>query len=494
MWRSILGRMGPKRELRFAAGHDRDPAGPDAKLEALIGSDQLQDPIPLVLRDWTAQDFADLYVRYRPHLIDHAGKFLFDSGHAEEVVQDAFLYLMTALPSIDSEVGVLRFLKWKTRLLCLDLIRSQGKHHPMGADVLDEDLPSEELEVSERISRADDAAIVRLALAKLNQRQREALIATVYEEKSYEEASQQMGLSQNAFGQLLYRSKKAFKLALVGEASQLDLTVSEALSVAARRHRAGILSGASALTLIFMGWAFYAHPFDSSPQSPAYLATPSQSEAGAMLEGALKVENSDPAPETTAVPGVEPQTSNVTPSIELAPVSQQQVLSITSEEAPSGSEQFSEASYTDNGEQALASQLFLQEEVRTFGLALEPNLAKSEPLVEGSDYRWEVEPGLFLVTQTGECPENHGICSIFLNDTRRKQNLVWLSTNFAVVNSGLSSDGFAVVATDFLVGDFGGNYGNASLRVEGLATFRYLNFELEVRGSGPVLLNLELRA
>jgi len=58
----------------------------------------------------------------------------------------------------------------------------------------------------------------------------------------------------------------------------------------------------------------------------------------------------------------------------------------------------------------------------------------------------------------------------------------------------LSSDGFAVVATDFLVGDFGGNYGNASLRVEGLATFRYLNFELEVRGSGPVLLNLELRA
>ena len=79
---------------------------------------------PAVLKDWTAQDFASIYVRFRPHLERHARRFLQNPSQVEEVVQDAFLYLMTTLPELDSELGVLRFLKWKTRLLALDVIRA----------------------------------------------------------------------------------------------------------------------------------------------------------------------------------------------------------------------------------------------------------------------------------------------------------------------------------------------------------------------------------
>ena len=84
---------------------------------------------PAVLKDWTAKDFASIYVRFRPHLERHARRFLQNPSQVEEVVQDAFLYLMTTLPELDSELGVLRFLKWKTRLLALDVIRANSKAH-----------------------------------------------------------------------------------------------------------------------------------------------------------------------------------------------------------------------------------------------------------------------------------------------------------------------------------------------------------------------------
>jgi len=58
------------------------------------------------LKNWTAEDFASIYVRFRPHLERQARRYLSNPVQAEEVVQDAFLYLMTTLPELDSELGV----------------------------------------------------------------------------------------------------------------------------------------------------------------------------------------------------------------------------------------------------------------------------------------------------------------------------------------------------------------------------------------------------
>lgn len=199
-----------------------------------VGDRDLDSVHGIVLREWSAQDFANIYVRFRPSLIRHAGKFLTDVTQAEEVVQDAFLYLMTALPELDSELGVLRFLKWKTKMLCIDVIRSStagvgSNLVPLGEDIADETQPTDLLE------RADDAAIIHLALSKLNPRHREALIATTYEEKSYEEVAHQMGVSENAFRQLLFRARSSFRRALVGEAEIEGKSVEEILTVAARK-------------------------------------------------------------------------------------------------------------------------------------------------------------------------------------------------------------------------------------------------------------------
>ena len=189
---------------------------------------------PAVLRDWTARDFASIYVRFRPHLERHAKKLLTDPTQVEEVVQDAFLYLMTSLPELDSELGVLKFLKWKVRMLSVDIIRANRRAELTeledGVGIL-----SVDGNISEGLERAEDAAVVALALAKLQPRHREALIATLYEEKSSQEVAVQMGMSENALRQLLFRARAAFKRSLVGETDVSGRSISEILSLAARK-------------------------------------------------------------------------------------------------------------------------------------------------------------------------------------------------------------------------------------------------------------------
>ena len=207
-----------------------------------------------VLKDWSAQDFANIYTRFRPHLERHARKFLRSQHQVDEVVQDAFLYLMVTLPELDSEIGVLRFLKWKVRLLCLDVIRASGRAIINNIDEIAEPA-SQDAEVGSEMEHIEDAAIVRLALSKLNPRHREVLLASMYEEKSTREIASQVGLSENATLQLIFRARAAFKKALLGtDVDTNGMSVSAILSVAARKaaEEAKKVSAQAMVFVLFM--------------------------------------------------------------------------------------------------------------------------------------------------------------------------------------------------------------------------------------------------
>jgi RNA polymerase sigma-70 factor (ECF subfamily) len=206
-----------------------------------------------VLKDWSAQDFANIYTRFRPHLERHARRFLRSQHQVDEVVQDAFLYLMVTLPELDSEIGVLRFLKWKVRLLCLDVIRASGRAIINNIDEIAEPA-SNDAEVGSEMEHIEDAAIVRLALSKLNPRHREVLLASMYEEKSTREIASQVGLSENATLQLIFRARAAFKKALLGDGvDTAGMSVSAILSVAARKaaHEAKKISAQAMVFVLF---------------------------------------------------------------------------------------------------------------------------------------------------------------------------------------------------------------------------------------------------
>ena len=202
------------------------------------------------LKTWTAADFSSIYVRFYPHLLRHAKRYLSSELQAEEVVQDAFLYVMTALPEIDSELGVLKFLKWKVKLLALDVIRATPNQREILVDSFDDEISSQVTDSG--VERFDDLAIVRAALAKLSPRHREALLATVYEEKSSVEVAAKMGISDNAARQLVFRARAAFKKALVGEAEVAGKSVAEILSIAAKRAASSIKDNSRALSVVLL--------------------------------------------------------------------------------------------------------------------------------------------------------------------------------------------------------------------------------------------------
>lgn len=228
---------------------------------------------PAVLRDWSARDFASIYVRFKPHLEYHARRFLDNPSEVEEVVQDAFLYLMTSLPELDSELGVLKFLKWKVRLLSIDLKRSKTRAPVVS---LDPQFQSGDLseEPSLEIERADAAAVVALALAQLQTRQREALLATLYEGRTFSEVSTQMGLSENALRQLLFRARKTFKAALIGEAETRGKSISEILTIASKRAAKAGTFGPALLVALLLAFGSFSPLFEQV--GPNQISKPTQ--------------------------------------------------------------------------------------------------------------------------------------------------------------------------------------------------------------------------
>jgi RNA polymerase sigma-70 factor (ECF subfamily) len=199
-----------------------------------FGAVETKDARPVKLKEWKAEEFASIYVRFRPHLERHARKWLSNQSQVDEVVQDAFLYLMVSLPELDSEIGVLKFMKWKVKNLCLDIYRASGKAYIKSIDDVAEPIALNS-ELGADLERAEDAAVVRLALSKLNPRHREVLLASIYEEKSTAEIAAQVGLSENATLQLLFRARGAFKKALLGDVDTNGMSMGAILSVAARK-------------------------------------------------------------------------------------------------------------------------------------------------------------------------------------------------------------------------------------------------------------------
>ena len=252
-----------------------NPKAPELSQTLGAGQDfmnqrEAKEPTTCDLRDWSASDFSNIYVRFRPTLVAQAAKMLKSDFQAEEVVQDAFLYLLTALPELDSEVGVLKFLRWKTRMLCLDTLRAPELEAPFEL-TSESDIASDEAEPVDNLAKADDAALVNLALAKLTSRHREVLIATIYEEKSSRQVAAQLGISENALRQLTLRARASFRRALVGEAELEGKKISEILSIAAKRGASSrnALVSSVFLVVISLSIGLLVAPPYSNPESKA---------------------------------------------------------------------------------------------------------------------------------------------------------------------------------------------------------------------------------
>lgn len=180
---------------------------------------------------WDLRSFGSFYLTCRPKLVSHASGLTKDPSLAEELVQEAFFYFLSALPELETNLDAYRFLKWKVRNLAIDHLRKNQRTLVIPIDAATEPIAPEP---SLQVERADEAAVVSIALARLPERQREALVRTILMGQSSRAASAAIGTTESGLKQLVYRARKSLRFALTEEAERVGLSISDLLASAAR--------------------------------------------------------------------------------------------------------------------------------------------------------------------------------------------------------------------------------------------------------------------
>ena len=171
--------------------------------------------------EWTVADLASLYSEYRTSLVSQARRMLRSDSEANEVVQEAFIKFILAAPELDTKERALAYMRATINNLSLNVIRSRGSRPNLVA--IDSDTSAERLaeiavenyipaDVS--ISAAEDAAIIRQALAMLSPAERAALVMWEMEGRSTSEIASELGIKESAVRHTVSRARASLRRVL----------------------------------------------------------------------------------------------------------------------------------------------------------------------------------------------------------------------------------------------------------------------------------------
>ncbi|MGN6474660.1 MAG: RNA polymerase sigma factor, partial [Mycobacteriales bacterium] len=183
-------------------------------------------------------DFGGLYIRQRGALIVHARRFLSDPHDIDDVVQETFLKLFLAMPEVETEAQALSFARRVLTNLCIDRYRAaQRRPATVDLDLGSADHLLAEDEPTDPVVQAEDAAIIREALARLSPLHRDALIKREIEEKPLPVIAAELGIPEESVKHLLFRARRMLRRLLVGTSVDpaTPMTTPEVLHAANQR-------------------------------------------------------------------------------------------------------------------------------------------------------------------------------------------------------------------------------------------------------------------
>ncbi len=258
------------------------------------------------LKVWTVAELGAFYTEHRSELVAHASRILKDSARAEEVIQDALIKVMLAAPELESADHALGYMHRTIENLCIDIFRIEGRRPNLV--VLDD--ASAELESTwvdnkdhaDVIAAADDAAIVRQALAMLSPAERAALVMWEMEGRSTEEIAAELGIKESAVRHTVSRARTSLRRVMselvidkergLTALDMLSTTYKKAAEVAKKSSKA-------ALSLILVFFAFLG--FNSMPtNNDVPVVVTGGTIASTETAGAIESASTEAAPKVTA--------------------------------------------------------------------------------------------------------------------------------------------------------------------------------------------------
>ncbi|MGZ4629592.1 RNA polymerase sigma factor, partial [Oryzihumus sp.] len=226
-------------------------------LPPVVTEDEVLDLGPHTATGDLADRFRSLYVNHRSSVAGTCRKYLRDERDVDEVVQEAFLRMFLALPEIDGEMQALAYARRTATNLCIDRWR-QTQRRPQLVELSPEDedrLADDDPEQADLLVAAEDASVVREALARLTPLQRQALVAYEVEGKSIPTIEAELGQPAGSVKHVLVRARRSLRKLLVGTSVSPDteLTlVEEARIAAARSARAAVATGRVGIVLLLV--------------------------------------------------------------------------------------------------------------------------------------------------------------------------------------------------------------------------------------------------
>jgi RNA polymerase sigma factor (sigma-70 family) len=164
---------------------------------------------------WSVAELGAFYTEHSFELKTHANRILKDQTRADEVVQDAFIKVMLAAPELESAEHALGYLHRTIEHLSIDVFRAEGRRPNLV--VLDD--ATAEIEAnwqdagdhSQGLSAAEDAAIIRQALALLSPAERTALVMWEMDGRSTAEIAAELGIKESSVRHTVSRARASLR-------------------------------------------------------------------------------------------------------------------------------------------------------------------------------------------------------------------------------------------------------------------------------------------
>ena len=265
------------------------------------------------LKVWTVAELGAFYTEHRSELVAHASRILKDSAKAEEVIQDALIKVMLAAPELESTDHALGYMHRTIENLCVDIFRIEGRRPNLvvldGASAELESTWVDNKDHVDVIAAADDAAIVRQALAMLSPAERAALVMWEMEGRSTAEIAAELGIKESAVRHTVSRARASLRKVMseLIVDSERGLTALDMLSTTYKKAaQIAKKSSKTALSLILVFFAFLG--FNTMP-TDSDLAVVTTQENTSSSETANEVEAAAPAVEASAIPVIAPAAS-----------------------------------------------------------------------------------------------------------------------------------------------------------------------------------------
>ncbi len=262
------------------------------------------------LKVWTVAELGAFYTEHRSELVAHASRILKDSARAEEVIQDALIKVMLAAPELESADHALGYMHRTIENLCIDIFRIEGRRPNLV--VLDD--ASAELESTwvdnkdhaDVIAAAEDAAIVRQALAMLSPAERAALVMWEMEGRSTEEIAAELGIKESAVRHTVSRARTSLRRVMselivdkergLTALDMLSTTYKKAAEVAKKSSKAAL-----SLILVFFAFlGFNSMPSNTNIPNIASEETVSSTEVAGSTDVATPATSSSPSASASA--------------------------------------------------------------------------------------------------------------------------------------------------------------------------------------------------